>query len=320
MTQRRSRPYLPRIALLFDFDSTLADHSIPNIAEALGVGEDEWKTRFVEPLDGGWDEIPLHAQAFIDAGRATGRTMSRDVLLEAAERTTLFPGVTEMPERLRAAARAIDPDLELEFSVLSSGFHELIAATPIAEAFDRIYASGYHFSSDGRALCIKRAVTHAGKALYLEAYGKGLLEENEPADAHMKAARPVPEEERRVPFDQMIYCGDGESDLQAFAFLEAQGGHAIAIAGGGGFEPDGQTEGERVKAVLPPDYAPDGEDHARSQARGRSGRPQGGRRERLVERFTLRLTARRPGVARRLCAAPARAEGQSPTARAQPGS
>lgn len=258
MTDRHSRPRIPRVSLLFDFDETLATHSMETIPAVWGLSSDEFKQRFVEPLGSGWDEIPKHGLAFVHAGRAMDRPMSRDVLEAAAEKTTLFDGAAAMPARLREVARGVDEGIELEFCVLSSGFHELIAATPIADAFDRIYASTYHFDEEGLAVCIKRAVTHSGKALYLEAYGKGLLEGGDVADLHMRAARPVPMEEWRTPFDQMIYCGDGESDLQAFAFLEGAGGQSIAVDGGEGFAPDDQSAAERPRAIVEPSYAQGG--------------------------------------------------------------
>lgn len=255
MTEPRSRPAIARISLLFDFDETLGTHSMETIPAEWGLATDEWKERFVEPLGGGWDEIPLHGLALINAGAALGSPMSRDVLRAAAGRTRLYDGVETLPDRLRAAAGEVHEDVELEFCVLSSGFHDLIAATAVGDLFERIYASRYHFDADGRAVCIKRAVTHAGKALYLEAYAKGLLEDGEETDLHMKAARPVPEEEWRVPLAQVIYCGDGESDLQTFELLERHGGQAIAVAGGDGFEPDTQSRAERPATIVAPSYA-----------------------------------------------------------------
>lgn len=254
-----ARPAAFRVSVLFDFDETLGTHSMTTIPAALGLETAEWKERFVKPLGEGWDEIPLHGHALIEAGRAEGRPMSHAVLAEAAKRTQLYDGVETLPERLRAAARAVDERVEVECCVLSSGFHDLIAATAVGQLFDRIYASHYHFDARGRAVTIKRAVTHAGKALYLEAHAKGLLESGEVTDLHMKAARPVPERDWRVPLTQVVYCGDGESDLQTFALLGERGGQAIAIKGGDGFDPDTQSSDERPAAILPASYAEGGE-------------------------------------------------------------
>ena len=260
---RRTRPFIPLVSLVFDFDLTLATHSLDAITQCWGITKDEWKERFDEPLGTGWDEILRHGRALLDAGEAMGRPMSSDLLREAAGNVRLFEGVLDMPDRLRAVARDVHPEVGVEFVVLSSGFAELISATPIARAFDRIYCSTYHFEhqgSDGeygRAMCMKRMVAHAEKALYLQAHAKGLSVDDANGPEH--AGRPVAPESMHVPFEQMIYCGDGESDLQAFGFIEKEGGRAIAVAGDGTFAPENQTRAQRVENIAPPSYSADGE-------------------------------------------------------------
>ena len=260
---RRTRPFIPRISLVFDFALTLATHSLDAITDCWGMSKEEWKERFDEPLGTGWDEILRHGRALIDAGDAMGKPMSSDLLREAAGHVSLFEGVLDMPDRLRAVARDVHEGLEVEFVVLSSGFAELIAATPIADAFDRVYCSTYHFAErgpdgeHGRAVCMKRMVAHAEKALYLEAHAKGLSVDDANGPEH--AGRPVAPEDMHVPFEQMIYCGDGESDLQAFGFIEAEGGCAVAVAGDGTFAPENQTRAQRVENIAPPDYSAGGE-------------------------------------------------------------
>jgi hypothetical protein len=60
-----------------------------------------------------------------------------------------------------------------------------------------------------------------------------------------------------VPFDQMIYLGDGGSDLHAFGFMKSSGGLAIAIEKDGGFaSADAQRPGQRVDNLARPDYSP----------------------------------------------------------------
>ena len=125
----------------------------------------------------------------------------------------------------------------------------------MAGAFDRVLASGFHDDPDGAPFtCVKRIVSHPAKALYLEALGKGAALDLPTGPD--RAADPVAPDAMHCPFDQMIYLGDGESDLQAFAFLRGEGGLAIAVEGGEGFRPDAITDAQRVDAALPPDYRP----------------------------------------------------------------
>ena len=163
-----------------------------------------------------------------------------------------------MPDRLREVAGEVHPGTEIELVVLSSGYAEIIAATEISRVFDRVLASTFAFDGEGRAVCVKRIISHPEKALYLEALGKDL--EVGGSNAPEAAGRPVDEHERHVPFDQMIYLGDGASDLQAFGFLEGAGGLAIAIDKDRVFDSaDEQQASQRVENLAPPSYEAGGE-------------------------------------------------------------
>lgn len=253
-----TRPFLPHVLLVFDFDGTLGHDSTDALLARYGVTRAEWAHNHEEPLGKDWDAIIRRGQALIDLGRALGRPLTRDVLDETGQGLKLFPGVLEMPDRLRAVARAIHSEIELQFVVLSSGYAEIIEANPIAAAFDRILASAFHFSSDGRAVCVKRVVSHPEKVLYLRALAKDL--DIGGANAPQAAGRDVPEGDRVVPYDQMIYVGDGASDLQAFGLMNDAGGIALAVDKDGKFDHAAEQQpGQRVDNLAPPEYAEDGQ-------------------------------------------------------------
>ena len=276
-----TRPHIPRILLAFDFDRTLAGDSVDAICGAYGVPRDDWERDYEAALGENWDDIVRRGQALIHLGRDRGRPLSKEVCAEAAERIELFPGVLEMPDRLRAAAADVADGIELEFVVLSSGYDELISRTAIAGAFDRILASGFESDADGVLYCVKRIVDHPGKALYLEALGKGA--EVGGSNAPERAGDPVDPDDMHCPFDQMIYLGDGASDLQAFGFLNRAGGQTIAIAAEGAFDPGTLTHDQRVDAAPPPDY--------------RAGEPLMEALEHAVRACAHRIALRRIGAA-----------------------
>ena len=251
-----TRPFIPRILIAFDFDRTLATDSVDAVLSIYGIERDDWENEFEEALGDGWDDIVRRGQALIDLGRARDDPLTIDKLREAGGRVSLYDDATRMPDRLREAARSIHPSIEIEFVVLSSGYAEIIEASGIMAAFDGLLASTLHFGPEGRAVCVKRAVTHPQKALYLEALGKGL--DYEGSNGPERAGDRVDEHDMHCPFDQMIYLGDGASDLQAFGFLTDAGGVAIAVdpdrddsLGAG----DEQAPRQRVDDLAPPDYS-----------------------------------------------------------------
>jgi hypothetical protein len=253
-----SRPFIPRILLAFDFDRTLAEDSTNAVLEVYGIARQDWERGYSAPLGDGWDAIIQRGQALIDLGNDRGRPLTRAVLDEAAARVKPFPGVLDMPGHLRGLARGIHPDIELEFLVLSSGFADIIDATEIGRAFDRTLASAFHFDADGRARAVKRIVGHSEKTLYLEAIGKDVGIGG--ANAPEAAGHHVDEHDMHVLFDQMVYVGDGDSDLHAFGFMRRMGGFAIAVDKDQVLDTaDAQQPDQRVDNLAPPDYSEGGE-------------------------------------------------------------
>ena len=249
-----TRPFIPRILLAFDFDQTLASDSIDAVLELYGMARPDWDRDFVKPLGDGWDAIMRRSQALIELARARDKPLTRELMREAAGRIRLYDGVLDMPEHLRELARGVHPEIELEFVVLSCGFSEIINGTEIGRLFDRSFASAFHFDGEGKAVCMKRIVGHPEKALYLEAMAK-VLEVND-ANAPEAAGRDIDEHEYHVPLDQMIYVGDGGSDLHAFGFMKASGGLAIAIDKDEVFDfADKQLPTQRVDNIARPDYS-----------------------------------------------------------------
>ena len=250
-----TNPYIPRILLAFDFDRTLATDSVDAICAVYGIERDVWERDFEEPLGDGWDDIIRRGQALIRLGEARGRPLGPEVIAEAGRALRLYDGAMEMPDRLRAVAAEVDPGIEMEFVVLSSGFDEIITASGIRGAFDRVLAGGWH-EADGVFTCVKRIIGHPEKALYLEALGKGI--DVGGSNGPERAGDHVAKADMHCPFDQMIYLGDGASDLQAFGFLTGAGGLAVAIDEDDDFNTSEQTEPQRVEALGPPDYSEGG--------------------------------------------------------------
>ena len=250
-----TRPLHDRIVLTFDFDLTLAPGSVDAMLDILGVDRDRWWHERVKPLaDDGWDEILARGFALIQAAKEAGRPLDRELFIETGRGIRPFDGAMEMFDRLRAAAEDEAEGIELEFVILSSGFANVIVETAIAERFDRVWGSSFHFDDAGIAIFVKRTITHPEKALYLEALAKGL--DVAGANAPRGTTAPVDEADRHVLYDQMIYVGDGASDLQAFEFLESRGGIAIAINKDDRFSAaDEMHAAQRVENLAPPEFS-----------------------------------------------------------------
>ena len=248
-----TNPYIPRLSFLFDFDKTLAGDSLNALLGVLGIDREAFDADYIAPLGDGWDKFLRRGHAILTLARDRGITLDEGLFREAALSNPLFPEVCDMPARLRTRAAEVHRGTQVTVGILSSGFIELIAPTAIGRAVDTIAAAAFHFE-DGRAVAVRRTITHGEKALHLRAHaeGRSARDTNSPgASADVVAPRDM-----HVLYDQMCYVGDGVSDLQAFGYLEDRGGLTIAVADGGAFAyEDRQSVTQRVENLAPPDYS-----------------------------------------------------------------
>ena len=242
-----------RIVLFFDFDGTLAPSTTPVLAKALELNHDKIAEQVNAMQRDGWQYAIAKAEVFRQLG-ATGADVTRQRMEEVGEGYECYPGAEDFVERLREHARGIDEDVELEFVMLTAGFRTIPAASPVGETFDRIYAGDLNFDADGLVLGVKKVITHADKVHYIRQLVEGVNvdQPDELEDTYVEHAP----EDHYVPMDQVIFVGDGASDMSAFQTVGEGGGIGVAIDKQGQ-EWDGYEEmskGRRVMNLAPPDY------------------------------------------------------------------
>lgn len=217
-----------RIAVVFDFDGTLGEDSFDVLLNKLGADPQAFRDERIAPLDAeGWDHILARFKALVDLSEEQGGSVTEDLLRECGRDTPLFEGVEDLFERLRTAADDLAPGVTVEFYVLTAGFGEVPSASAIAGSFRQVWGGAGCYAGDGRLVFPKRVVTYPEKVRYLLALAKGMSIDG--ADAPSDVYRHVPAADWRVPFDQMIYVGDGSSDLPAFDLMGDRGGLAIGV-------------------------------------------------------------------------------------------
>ena len=242
-----------RIVLVFDFDGTLAPSTTPVLAEALELDH----ARISEQVDrmqrDGWQYAIAKAEIFRQLG-ANGVDVTRARMQQVGKDYEGFPGAEDFGKRLRTYARDLDRDVAIELVMLTAGFGVIPRATKIAKQFDRIYAGELNFDDDGYVLGAKRVITHVDKVHYIKQLAEG-LDIGKPSELEDTYVERDPEE-MYVPLDQIVYVGDGASDMSAFQLVGEAGGFGVAID-----KPDQAwdgygdiSQGRRVHNLAPPDY------------------------------------------------------------------
>ena len=142
--------------------------------------------------------------------------------------------------------------MEVRHYIISSGLKEILDGISIRDKFYNVFGSEYLYDENGYPDFPKVAITDTVKTQYLFRINKGKEKIGESINEHM------PENERPIPFKNMIYIGDGLSDVPAMNVTKKNGGYAIAIYKPGNHIAKATCnkllEADRVNFIAPADY------------------------------------------------------------------
>ena len=214
------------VALLYDFDRTLCTQDMQNYAFIPSLGmdpEDFWR----EANDFGrrehMDGILAYMYTMIRKCREKGVPLTRESLRRCGESIVFFPGVEGWFDRIDRFGALLG--VQVEHYVISSGLREIIDGSAIAGHFKEIYASEFYYDGSGWPVWPKLAVNFTAKTQFVYRINKGVLDVSD--DRTLNAS--MPDDSKRVPFTNMIYLGDGLSDVPCMKMMRAYGGQAIAV-------------------------------------------------------------------------------------------
>ena len=244
----------PIIAFLYDFDKTLCTTDMEDYAfiPSLGMTPEEFW-----PIANGFgqrnrvDSVLAYMYTMIHQARLVrGRPFTRESLVEMGRSIELFPGVREWFSRINAFGESLG--VQVEHYILSTGLREIIEGSGIAHEFREIYASEFFYDETGEPVWPKLAVNFTSKTQFVYRINKGVLDVAE--DRRLNAS--MPDDSKRVPFTNMIYVGDGLSDVPCMKMMRAYGGQSVAV-----YQESNRTGVEdllakgRVDFIFPADYS-----------------------------------------------------------------
>ena len=242
----------PIIALLYDFDKTLCTQDMQNYAfiPSLGMDPDAfWK----EANTFGWqqemDGILAYMYTMLRKCNELGIPLTRESLVEKGRSIELFPGVKEWFGRINAFGESLG--VAIEHYVLSSGLKEIIEGSGISHEFKMVYASEFYYDETGTPVWPKLDVNFTAKTQFVYRINKGVLAVSNDKDLNAS----MPDDSKRIPFTNMIYVGDGLSDVPCMKMMRAYGGQAIAVyQAGNRLGVEELLSRGRVDFIFPADY------------------------------------------------------------------
>lgn len=218
-----------RVALVFDLDDTLAPDTYGTVIESCGIDPETFAREHVKPLvDDGWSEVLAKFYCLIEESDRRGGAVTADHLADVARNLEFFDGVPEMFDRVERCAREHLPDIDVEFYILSAGLYDIASNLKIAHRFRKIWGCEFHFAEDGRIKFMRQIVTQPEKVRYLRALSLGNDVTN-PDTSPSRVHQSVPDADLHIPLDQVIYVGDGASDIPAFRLMNEAHGIALGV-------------------------------------------------------------------------------------------
>ena len=216
----------PIIAFLYDFDKTLCTTDMEDYAfiPSLGYTPAEfWGRANAFGWENRMDGLLAYMYTMIHECAAQNIKLDRAFLNHCGESIQLFPGVREWFARINAFGESLG--VQVEHYVISSGLREIIEGSGIAQEFREIYACEFYYNENGDACWPKLDVNFTNKTQFVYRINKGILDVSRDRELNDS----MPDDSKRVPFTNMIYMGDGLSDVPCMKMMRAYGGQAIAV-------------------------------------------------------------------------------------------
>jgi hypothetical protein len=215
------------IALVYDFDGTLSPQPMQEytVLPKIGVEPAEfWAAVNREARETESDTMLVYMRHIIEALELKRVDVKREDFAQMARFIEYFPGVAAWFARVNAyVKRRGRGEVKIAHYLISAGQKEILEGISIRRHFKRIYASEYYFDHHGVATFPKFLITDTLKTQFLFRINKGREAITESINEHM------PEGQRPIPFPNMIYIGDGMSDVPSMALAKKSGGHAVAV-------------------------------------------------------------------------------------------
>lgn len=214
------------IAIMYDFDKTLCAKDMQEYTFIPNLGIDAalfWKEADQLRNDNKMDQVLTYMYLMFQKMAINNRPLKREYLNEMGENIELFPGLLDWFDRVNEYGKNVG--MEVEHYIISSGLKEIIEGTEIGKKFKQIYASEFFYNEDGNAMWPKLAVNYTNKTQFLSRINKGVLDISDDASLNKKMF----DNDRRISTANMIYIGDGYTDVPCMKLTRDGGGVSIAV-------------------------------------------------------------------------------------------
>lgn len=242
----------PIMAILYDFDKTLCRDDMQNFSfiPALGMTPKEfWGATTVFSEKTGVERILSYMYMMIKLCREKGIKLTREYLNSLGKDIKYFDGVSTWFSRINKYGA--EQGVDVEHYLVSSGTKEIVEGCSIAHEFKKIYGCEFLYDEETlEPIWPKLAINYTQKTQYFFRISKGVIDETNDNDLNEKTPN------RRIPYRNIVYLGDGMTDVPSMILVKNNGGKSIAVYSEGKKEKVKPLyEDERVNYICKADYS-----------------------------------------------------------------
>lgn len=239
----------PKLALIYDFDKTLSPKDMQEFHYIKSLGYEDpsefWRECGAFSDKHNCDSILSYMYKMVEKNPE----LTRKKLQEEGKYVELYKGVKDWFGRINQYGRK--HHVTVEHYIISSGLTDIIKGTPIAKEFKKIYACTYAYDEKGRILWPSRVVNYTMKTQYLFRINNGVFQETNDEDLNSS----TPESQKYVPMTNMVYFGDGSTDVPSMKVVQQNGGITIAVFGDDSNKADKLYTDKRASFAVKADYS-----------------------------------------------------------------
>ena len=227
----------PIIAFMYDFDKTLSTTDMQNYSFIPNLGmtpEEFWNATGEFSKENEVERVLSYMYMMIKKCKDAGIPITREYSRECGKNIKFYPGVDGWFERVNEYAES--KGLKLEHYLVSSGTKEIVEGCKIANYFDKIYGCEFLYDENGEACWPKLAINFTQKTQFFFRIAKGATETIDDAGVNAKSS------EHRIPYRNIVYFGDGMTDIACMTLVKKNNGTSIAVYSG--------DENENVKQIF----------------------------------------------------------------------
>lgn len=216
----------PIVALIYDFDGTLSPGNMQEFGFIQAIGkkpEEFWRMSDDIAIDQDASNILSYMKLMFDEAAKNNIKLRKAKFRSFGKSIGLFEGVKDWFRLVNEYGK--EHGVIIEHYINSSGLAEMIEGTPIAKEFKRIFACSFLYNKEGEAVWPGVAVDYTAKTQFLFKINKGILSVRDNKLVNESQL----EENKRIPFPNMIYFGDGETDVPCMKLVKMFGGNSIAV-------------------------------------------------------------------------------------------